>query len=67
MRVTAIRTQIQRAQQDRSVRRAEKRAYRVRMMAVRGPIRRSPGAVATFGNAQGKKHLFSGPIQTILP
>ena len=54
MRMTAIRTQIQRTPQDRSVRRAEKRAHRAGTLRVLGSIRPSPGAVATFGNAQGE-------------
>jgi hypothetical protein len=49
-----------------SVRRAEKRTRRARMMQVRGQRRPTSGALATFAR-RGTNYSSSGPIQTILP
>jgi hypothetical protein len=67
MRMTAIRIQNQRKPQDRSARRAEKRAHRARMMRVRGPIRPTPCAVATSGNAQEKNTCSEGMLTIPAP
>jgi hypothetical protein len=66
MRMNGIRIQTERKQQDRSVRPAEKRRRRARMMQVRGPIRPVPGAWATKDTAQGEKRLFNWQNQAIL-
>ena len=66
MRVTAIQAQTERKQQDRSIRHAEKRRRRARMMRVRGPIRPVPGVCATTDTAQGEKRLVNWRNQAIL-
>jgi hypothetical protein len=62
MRMIAIRTQIKRKRQDRSVRHAEKRYCRAGTLRVHGPIR----VCATTDTAQGEKHLFDCQNQAIL-
>ena len=66
MRMIAIRTQIKRKRQDRSVRHAEKRHCRPGTLRVHGPIRPTSGVCATTETAQGEKHLFDWQNQAIL-
>jgi hypothetical protein len=66
MRMTAIQAQTQQKRLDRAVYRAGKRGRRTGMMRVRRPIRPTPGAFATSGNAQGEKRLFNWRNQAIL-
>ena len=58
MRMTAIHAQTERKRQDRSVRRAEKRRRRARMLRVRGLIRPTSGVCATADTARGEKRLL---------
>ena len=67
MRVTAIPTQTERKRLGRSVRRAEKRRCRTRMLRVRGSILSAPRVCATADAARDEKQLFSGQNQAILP
>jgi len=67
MRVTASPIETARKPQDRSVRRAEKRRSRAKMMPVRGPIRPAPGVCETADAARGEKRLFNWRNQAILP
>jgi hypothetical protein len=66
MRMTAIQAQTERKQQDRSVRRAEERLGRARILRVHGPKRPTSGVCATTDAAQGEKRLFNWQNQVIL-
>jgi hypothetical protein len=65
-RVTAIHPQNERKQQDMSVRRAEERRGRARILRVHGPICPTSGVWATTDAAQGEKRLFNWQNQVIL-
>jgi hypothetical protein len=63
MRVTATQTQTGRKQQDRSVRRAEKRGSQARMMRIRSLIRTVPAASAAMCASMTAKCLIYAPDQ----
>jgi hypothetical protein len=65
MRMTAIHAQTERKPQDRSVRRAEKRRCRARMLRVHRMIHQAPSGWATTDTAQGEKCLFNRQNQSI--
>jgi len=67
MRVTAIQTQTERKPQDRSVRHAEERRRRARMLRVRSLIRPTSGVCGTADTARGEKRLFIWHNQEIFP
>jgi hypothetical protein len=59
--------QTERKRQDRSVRRAEERGRRARVMRVRGVIRPAQSVPATPDTAQDEKQLFREQNRTIVP
>jgi hypothetical protein len=63
MRMTAIRIQTERKQQEKSVRRTEKHPCRARMLSRAGPIRPFSIACATSGASWGPKHLSGGQVR----
>ncbi len=67
MRVTLKLTETERTRLGRSVRRAEKRRRRTKMLRVRGTIRSAQRVCATADAARDEKHLLSGQNQAILP
>jgi hypothetical protein len=67
MRMTLKLPESERKRQDRSVRRAEKRGRRTKMMYVRRPSRPLFAGLAEVDTARGTKHLISRRNQTNFP
>jgi len=65
MHVIVILPQTERNRLDRSVRCAEKRRCRTRMLQIRDPIRQAQGVCATADAGRGEKHLLDGPTHAI--